>query len=645
MLTAKNNLPMKRQILTVLFLACAGFLLAGPPRYAADDIPAQLKEHANAVYREQKIHVVLDEDGSASMEATEVITVLNENGEEAAMFIKPYDGFFKYKKIRARIYDEYGREQEKIRRGDILDVAWVSSYSLYEDTRYKVIDPEYHSYPYTVEYTYEVKHDEIMNYPDFIITPGYNVAMEHSSYTIDFPDNRKVRYYSQNLEGVEPEESRVDGLNRLHWEVEHHPAIRNESYSRGFREIASVVWIAPGNFYYGGHEGSLESWQAFGEWISSLNEGKQHLEPEVVDQVKEVVEGVTDKREIVETLYTWMQDRVRYVNIKLGIGGFSPIPAQRVHEVGYGDCKALSNYMKALLNAAGVRSVYTIVGAGSDYPKMREEFPSLQFNHAILMVPLENDSIWLECTSQRLPAGYTGDFTDDRPVLLVTEDGGKLARTPAYSCRDNVISLEAEVTLDPRFHGKASTVRQYRGVHFGNMMSRYYFMDDTERKRFVQKKVKLSDFRIEEFSFEIRMEDRMVKEECRIDFRNMVSARGELVMLPLHLFTNELRMPERTRDRSLDFYVRRGYVDQCTVRYHLPPGFEVQSLPEKAELESEYGAFTMKTTLEEGKLVLHRKLQVYPGDYPVAQYGEFYDFFREIDRADHRSVVLSRTKP
>lgn len=641
----KNRLPMKRQILTGLFLTFSGLLLAGSPRYAADDIPAQLKEHANAVYREQKIHVVLEEDGSASMEATDVITVLNENGEAAAMFIRPYDGFFKYKKIRARIYDEYGREQEKIKRGDIRDIARVSSYSLYEDTRYKVIDPEYHSYPYTVEYTYEIKYDEIMNYPDFIITPGYNVSMEHSSYTIDYPDNRKVRYYSQNLEGVEPEESRVDGLNRLHWEVEHYPAIRSESYSKGFREIASVVWIAPVNFYYGGREGSMESWQVFGEWISSLNEGKQQLEPEVVEQVKEMVEGITAKREIVEVLYTWMQDRVRYVNIKLGIGGFSPIPAQRVHEVGYGDCKALSNYMKALLKAAGVRSVYTIVGAGSDYPKLNEEFPSLQFNHAILMVPLENDSIWLECTSQRLPADYTGDFTDDRPVLLVTEEGGKLARTPAYSCRDNVISLEAEVTLDSRFHGKARTVRQYRGVHFGNMMSRYYFMDDTERKRFVQKKVKLSDFRIEEFSFDIMKEDRVVKEECRIDFRNMVSTRGELVMLPLHLFTNELRMPGRTRDRSQDFYVRRGYVDQCTVRYNLPPGYEVQSLPGKAELESEYGTFTMKTTLEEGQLVLHRKLQVYPGDYPVAQYGKFFGFFRKIDRTDHRRVVLSRTKP
>ena len=641
----KNKIYMKRHILSGLFLTCYVLLFAGSPEYAADNIPALLKEHANAVYREQKIHVVLEEDGSASMQATEVITVLNENGEEAAMFIKPYDGFFKYKKIKARIYDEYGREQEKIKRGDIMDIARVSSYSLYEDTRYKVIDPEYHSYPYTVEYTYEVKHDEIMNYPDFILTPGYNVSMEHSSYTIDFPDTRKVRYYSQNLDGVEPEKSRVDGLNRLHWEVEHYPAIRNESYSKGFREIASVVWIAPGDFYYGGKQGSLQNWKAFGEWINSLNEGKQHLEPEVVEEIQAMVEGITDKRTIVETLYTYMQDRVRYVNIKLGIGGFSPIPAQRVHEVGYGDCKALSNYMKALLKAAGVRSVYTIVGAGSDFPEMNEEFPSLQFNHAILMVPLENDSVWLECTSQRLPAGYTGDFTDDRPVLLVTEQGGELARTPAYSCRDNVISLEAEVTLDSRFHGKVRTERQYRGVHFGNVMSRYYYMDDTERKRFVQKKVKLADFRIREVDFDVRKKDRIVKETCEIEFRNLVSARGDLVMLPLHLFTSDFRMPDRTRDRRQDFCIRRGYADRCTVRYNLPPGYTVQSLPQEKKLESEYGTFIMNATLEGGQLVLHRTLQINRGEYPAAQYEEFFGFFREIDRADHRSVVFSRTKP
>jgi hypothetical protein len=100
--------------------------------------------------------------------------------------------------------------------------------------------------------------------------------------------------------------------------------------------------------------------------------------------------------------------------------------------------KRLSNYMYSLLKEAGINSHYTLIKAGSFENMLLPEFPSNQFDHVILCVPVKNDTIWLECTSQTDPFGYMGAFTGNRKALLITEEGGVVVNTKNYLKEDNL---------------------------------------------------------------------------------------------------------------------------------------------------------------------------------------------------------------
>ncbi len=132
-------------------------------------------------------------------------------------------------------------------------------------------------------------------------------------------------------------------------------------------------------------------------------------------------------------LYNYLQKNTRYISIQIGIGGLEPFPASEVDRLGYGDCKALANYMRSMLSAVNIPSYYCIVKAGRRKESFHKTFANAQDgNHVILCIPFKNDTTWLECTSQNLPFGFLSDFTDDRDVVACTENGGVIMHTPKY---------------------------------------------------------------------------------------------------------------------------------------------------------------------------------------------------------------------
>lgn len=631
------------RILTLLILVLITVQLsAAEKKYPCSTIPGELKTASKAIVRLDDQKLKLKSNGDVEYQQVYAITILKENGDILANFYGSYDKYTKLKSVIGRVYNAEGELEETLRGEDILDVSIIASYSLYEDSRVKIIYPVFHEYPYTVEYTVNYLLKSFFIMPNWEVYPDYNVAVEKATFSVTAFDRNQFRFMMRNLD-LEPELSETDEGIVYNWSVENMPAVVDESLSGSLEDVSPCLLLAANSFDLGGASGSMATWEEFGAWKYALREDKRELSTEEKEYIQGLVRDVEDAHEKVTILYGYMQDKVRYVNITLGIGGFEPITASQVSEVGYGDCKALSNYMCSILEVVGIDSRYTTVMAGDYPPEFVNEFPSQQFNHIIVAVPLKRDTMWLECTSQTLPAGYLGSFTENRVVLMVSEKGGELTHTPKFAPSDNTKVVKAICKLDENLGAEISYSKEYRGVYFGDKQSFVLGNDKEEQKRSIQNGLKLSGFVVDDFDFIIETKpEPVVLEKASIYIAQMLSPEGEFIPLQPGILSDELDLPGRSRNRKFPVVIRRGFVQQDSVIYLLPGNLNVYLLPDPVIIETEFGKFESQIKADGEQLIYYRYFTLNDGTWLPEQFREFYSFLRRVNAADRRKVLLVR---
>ncbi len=431
--------------------------------YAVSKINPALLKNAAAVLRlgEERFEVI--SYTKTRLYRKTAITILNEQGDDYADFYEYYDKLRSIKSINGRLYDATGKEMRSLKNKEIRDMSAISEISLMEDTRIRLHNFYYKNYPYTIEYETTIEYNNTFIFPDWLPQRREKFAVEVSFFTIDCPSWFAFRYKMLNYKG-EPGIV-VNGDRKTYtWRAETLPAITREYAAPDFSSLTTSVFFSPDKFEIEGYQGSMNSWKEFGQFEFRLNQGRDKLPPDVKQKVHNLTDAITDPKEKVKVLYEYLQKNTRYVSIQLGLGGWQPFDATYVATKAYGDCKALSNFMYSLLKEANIKSCYTDVYAGVGENFFLPDLPSPQFNHIILCVPFATDTMWLECTSQTLPAGYLSGFTSNRYALAIDEAGGHLVRTPVYGIKENQQTRNLKALLDDNGALRIMANTCYKGV-------------------------------------------------------------------------------------------------------------------------------------------------------------------------------------
>ena len=634
---------MKRFSGSVTLLLISFFVFGSGGEYAVTNISDSLKKNANIVKRIEEERFTLRSPGEAVYYRKYVLTVLNENGDKHASFQQSYDRFIEIKGIEGVLYDAMGNKVKELKNKDIQDFSAVSDISLMEDSRVKYHSFYYKVYPYTVEYVFELKYNGTMFYPSWQPLEDEYFSVQQSKFVFECPLNYEFRYKTFNYNGKATEQT--TDKKKMTWEIKDMPAIVRESFSPSLRHLTTRIMFGPTQFEMQAYKGNMKSWQDLGKFIYTLKQGRDELPLNIKQKVHEIADGVTDPREKIRLLYEYMQKNTRYVSIQLGIGGWQPFDAKYVATKGYGDCKALSNYMYSILKEAGIRSYYAVIGAGRIKPTIETEFPSSQFNHAILCAVINtNDSVWLECTSQTLPSGYLSDFTDDRYALIIDETGGNLVHTPKYGLKDNL----QQRTINAKLDGDGLLIAEIKTNYSGGQQDRLHMLINNlskdKVKEYLDEELEFATYTVTNFNYkENKKLIPEIEETLSVTVDHYATASGKRLFIEPNILTKSGRKLRTGEERKYDIELDFEYSDTDKIEIEIPAGYKPESIPQDAIVESKFGKYRSAVKVEQNKIIYSRSMQQFSGLFPKTDYVEMVKFYDAIYRSDRNKLVFIRT--
>jgi len=631
---------MHRLLLAGALLLAAACARATDIKYPVSAIPEKLLKGANVVKRMEEYEVTVNSLDEMIVRHKYALTIMNENGDDYAPLVEYYDKLNQVRSIEGSLYDSHGVLLKKLKNKDVLDISAVDDNSLMDDNRRKVHQFYDKDYPYTVEYEVEERVNNTLFFPHWQPVPDDHYAVEQSAYTIVAAPGQ-VRFQAFNYTGA-PVESTVKDKKALRWEVKELPPVKIYFASPSWRELTTMVYFAPSDFAIQGYKGNMSNWQEFGKFVYSLKKDRDQLPANVQQKVQQLTAGITDTKEKIRVLYEYLQHQTRYISIQLGLGGWQPFEAGYVAQKGYGDCKALTNYMYSLLKAANIRSCYTLVRA-DEGPSILENFPSQQFNHVILCVPMGKDTTWLECTSQDLPAGYMSEFTGNRKALIIDEAGGTLVSTPRYGIHQNVQVRNIKAKIDGEGNLAMESHTRYGGTQQDGLSALINNLSKEKVKKVLQQNLELSTYDVSDFKYEeTRSAMPELKEELDINVSAYATLSGRRIFITPNILNRSGLKLDEEEGRTVDFVFKSEWRDEDDYEIEIPEGYEVESAPAEVSIKTEFGTYASSTRLVGNKIYYHRVREQFSGRFPARDGARLAKFFADIYKADRSRLVCTK---
>lgn len=536
------------------------------------------------------------------------------------------------------IYNQLGEEVAYFEAADFQYVNRAGSESLLQSTEL-LLSPVINTYPIKVSMRLSMTSEQSMILPDFQPIDAYNQAVDSVSFTllvdpdltVDFKDHAMGKMQAGN----------EDGLKRYYWErVEPNAApYKAEVYAPDFRERVPYVQVALEEFEFAGESGRASNWSEWGDFVRSLMRPEEvEFIPELLDDISYEGDSNATAAENVFSLYEWVMDDYRFMDLPLQSSGFQPLSLGNVWMEEKGNALSLAFLLKEVLKRYDIESHYGLVHKGQG--NISTDFIHQAFDHVVLIVPVEEGDLICDFSTGSDPTysfhpKYWGDHW-----LKLDPAGAQLRSMPERPNKS--MSYQSLESLD-----SANTEDLYRyelGIKEA-LAAELAFLDAlgvTEQDRYLNDLIAVN-YQIKDIAINSSNNAKKTQLKAVLEMDGIFRPSGKRLLLNTRILQGLLpQLPlDTARQSPIDIGAKRQTVYNISLK--LPDGYALPELPASRSVEGPYGVANLSYNLNQEKRLLNITLEstFKSGLYGREEYEDLRDFLKDINQLPEPNLILS----
>lgn len=473
-----------------------------------------------------------------------------------------------------------------------------------------------------------------------------SVPLDRMRVALLAPKARQL--YFHNAQGLGPkvvQTTRGDEVVRV-WERQGVAPLVPEPNMPWLKEVIPQIQVS-----------TFKDWNVFARWYWGLVKSQHEADESIKAKVLELTKGAKSAEDKLRRIYNFVVTDIRYSDAwEFGVHGFKPYSATKIYARKFGDCKDKATLIGTMAGVIGLEA-HPVLIFGED-GRGREDLtlPLMgHFNHCISYVRLPGGKgLFLDGTAEFHSYGTLPSMDYGARVVVITPEAGLVKEIPYRSAKSNSVSEVHEVVLSKDGQGKVKS--KLKGTGTFEVVLRQLMTTKGRRAQVLEPRYgqKYSGAKVEKVTatdptnldapFELQVETvlpGMLRKtpEGGFELRELRSWLFDLIYLRDGSLSNLAADSRRTHDLVLPV---PSAVDEA-VRYTLPRGASVKSVPDAVKLETPFGIYRRVYTRKGNTLEVRRVLQLRTTRVPQANYGAFRRFVDQIERAERARPVLDFT--